>query len=109
MEFVTSREYAVVAGDAPSLKRLRFASSQALLEAQDDGHHDGAANAWSIVATFDLQMGKQEATEAAVRLLRQAGTMRLYSRPCGGSEWRFVGALADNIELTAKAFIVLSV
>ena len=104
MEFVTSREYAVVAGAAPLLKRLRFASSRAMLETPDDG----AANAWSIVATFELHMGKQEATEAAVRLLRQAGTMRLYSRPCGGSEWRGVGDLVDDVELAARTLIMLS-
>ena len=104
MEFVAALEYAVVASDAPPLKRLRFASSRALLEAQDDG----AANAWSIVATFDLQMGKREATEAAVRLLRQAGTMRLYSRPRGGSEWRRVGELADDVESVARTLTFLS-
>ena len=103
MEFVAALEYAVVAGDAPPLKRLHISCWTAILE-------EGSAcgKEWTVVATFDLQMGKQEATEAAVHLLRQAGTMRLYSRPCGGSEWRRVGELADAVELAARTLIMLS-
>lgn len=65
------------------------------------------------MATFDLQRGKREVTEAAVRLLRQAGPMRLYSAEAGrtlegAAGWRLVGDLADDVELAARTLTFLS-